>query len=169
MGEKEDFAQIKKDLVDVFANNMSLFGLNHTMGVVMGTIVFEGRPLNMAEISERTGYSLSTVSPHLNTLEMFGNIKRKKIKGISMFEVAVEFSEMNAMMKRLNKLLIQPNLVACSGAEEKISKLKKTDDIKNTLKAIKGIKNMYLEMSNVINLHTSASNKSKGGKAHVKT
>jgi len=164
MGE-DALANIKKELIDTFSNTMPMMGVNHTIGVLWATIAFEGRPLSMAEISKKTGYSLSTISPHLNTLEMFGKIKRKKIKGVSVFEISTDLEEIcTVAMKQLKTKIIQPNMVALEDAEVRLSKIKKTDDVKNTLNVVKSLKGAYVDFLSFFEGYASVLNKSKGGK-----
>ena len=67
---------LKKYLVDACIKVANSYGLCDAVGVLRGTLFLAEGPISMDELVEETGYSKSTVSANMSTLERHGLAKR---------------------------------------------------------------------------------------------
>lgn len=58
-----------------------LYGLDNLSAKIISILYFEPHELSMEELAERTGYSLSSVSLKMGSLENIWGVKRKKKQG----------------------------------------------------------------------------------------
>lgn len=72
---------LKRYLVDACIKVANSYGLCDAVGVLRGTLFLAVGPISMDELVEETGYSKSTVSANMSTLERHGLAKRMIIPG----------------------------------------------------------------------------------------
>ena len=72
---------LKRYLVDACIKVANGYGLCDAVGVLRGTLFLAEEPISMDELVEETGYSKSTVSANMSTLERHGRAKRVIIPG----------------------------------------------------------------------------------------
>ena len=72
---------LKRYLVDACIKVANGYGLCDAVGVLRGTLFLAEGPISMDELVEETGYSKSTVSANMSTLERHGLAKRVIIPG----------------------------------------------------------------------------------------
>ena len=72
---------LKRYLVDACIKVANGYGLCDAVGVLRGTLFLAVGPISMDELVEETGYSKSTVSANMSTLERHGLAKRVIIPG----------------------------------------------------------------------------------------
>lgn len=77
-GEKDI---LKRYIVDACVKVANSSGCCDAVGVLRGTLFLADRPISMDELVEETGYSKSTVSANMSTLERQGLAKRVVIPG----------------------------------------------------------------------------------------
>jgi HTH-type transcriptional regulator, glycine betaine synthesis regulator len=72
---------LKIYMVDACVKVANSYGCSDAVGVLRGTLFLADRPISMDELVEGTGYSKSTVSANMSTLERQGLVKRVVIPG----------------------------------------------------------------------------------------
>jgi len=72
---------LKRYMVDACVKVANSYGCCDAVGVLRGTLFLADRPISMDELVDETGYSKSTVSANMSTLERQGLAKRVVIPG----------------------------------------------------------------------------------------
>jgi DNA-binding transcriptional regulator GbsR (MarR family) len=72
---------IEKDIYSSFASLASTIGYSEIHGRIIAALMVSDKKLSLQDLSEKTGYSISTLSLSLDLLEFFGMIKRIKNAG----------------------------------------------------------------------------------------
>jgi DNA-binding transcriptional regulator GbsR (MarR family) len=72
---------LKRYMVDACVRVANSYGCCDAVGVLRGTLFLADRPISMDELVEETGYSKSTVSTNISTLERQGLVRRVIIPG----------------------------------------------------------------------------------------
>ena len=72
---------MKRYMVDACVKVANSYGCCDAVGVLRGTLFLADRPVSMDELVDETGYSKSTVSSNMSTLERMGLAKRVIIPG----------------------------------------------------------------------------------------
>ncbi|MCX6673025.1 MAG: MarR family transcriptional regulator [Methanothrix sp.] len=72
---------LKVYMVDACVKVANSYGCSDAVGVLRGTLFLADRPISMDELVEETGYSKSTVSANMSTLERRGLARRVVIPG----------------------------------------------------------------------------------------
>ncbi len=90
--------EIKADFVRIYEDIVRAKGLPPIFGIIMATLLLEGRELAHKEISELTGYSISSVSRTLEQMVRMGIVRKHKDASLKhfVFHVSVDFSEIAA-------------------------------------------------------------------------
>ncbi|PKR77650.1 MarR family transcriptional regulator [Halalkalibacillus sediminis] len=68
MDQKQKIDQLKHNVHNQIADNMKSYGFPSTIGLVMGIIYYERRPMTLEELSERTGMSKTRMSQAVRQL-----------------------------------------------------------------------------------------------------
>jgi DNA-binding transcriptional regulator GbsR (MarR family) len=79
--DREERHILKRYMIDACVNGANSCGCCDAVGVLRGTLFLAGEPLSMDRLVEETGYSKSTVSSNMGTLERLGLAKRVIIQG----------------------------------------------------------------------------------------
>jgi len=72
---------IEKDIYSSFAALATTIGYSEIHGRIIAALMVSGKKLSLQDLSEKTGYSISTLSLNLDLLEFFGMIKKIKNAG----------------------------------------------------------------------------------------
>ncbi|MFH1424224.1 MAG: hypothetical protein ABIG20_00920 [archaeon] len=139
MGEKEELANLKKDVINIYSTIPEMMGINRALGVIWATLAFEGS-LTMAELSEKTGYSLSTLSPYLKTLDLIGRIEIRKEGKVTKYQALTSMREIMDKMMASIQLKFSTCIAALKQAEAHLNTMKKTEDVKNTLEVVRKLR-----------------------------
>lgn len=70
-----------KDILNLFINSFSKYGLKRSTAEILATLLLEPEPLCMDGIAERTRYSISMISNTIKIIERFGVLDQKRIPG----------------------------------------------------------------------------------------
>jgi DNA-binding transcriptional regulator GbsR (MarR family) len=81
MMDRDESHIVKRYMVDACVKGASSCGCCDAVGVLRGTLFLADEPLSMDQLVEDTGYSKSTVSSNMSTLERLGMAKRVIIQG----------------------------------------------------------------------------------------
>ena len=74
-------AELERRVVSLWEDIAEARGFERAVGTVICTLIVENRPLSQREISERTGYSIPTISKTLKTLLPLGSVRKTKRPG----------------------------------------------------------------------------------------
>ena len=72
---------IEKDIYSSFASLAATIGYSEIHGRIIAALMVSDKKLSLQDLSEKTGYSISTLSLSLDLLEFFGMIKKIKNAG----------------------------------------------------------------------------------------
>ncbi|MCG2717493.1 MAG: hypothetical protein L6408_01485 [Nanoarchaeota archaeon] len=97
-----NITKTERDFIDGTGKISKQWGLGEPAGRVWATLLFADLPLSQKEIADKTGYSLSLVSPSLKILEKLNMVKSIRGEGRKkLYELAISFIEaFNVMIKR---------------------------------------------------------------------
>lgn len=76
MNSREKLDQLKEEVYNQIAENMNSYGFPSTIGLVMGIIYYERKPMTLEQLSERTGMSKTRMSQAVRQLIQL-NLARK--------------------------------------------------------------------------------------------
>jgi DNA-binding transcriptional regulator GbsR (MarR family) len=79
--DRDEKQILKRHMVDACVKVANSYGCCDAVGVLRGTLFLADKPVSMDELVEETGYSKSTVSANMSTLERQGLAKRVVIPG----------------------------------------------------------------------------------------
>lgn len=78
---QEEREILKRHMVDACVKVANSSGCSDAVGVLRGALILAEGPVSMDELVEETGYSKSTVSANMSTLERHGLAKRVIVPG----------------------------------------------------------------------------------------
>jgi DNA-binding transcriptional regulator GbsR (MarR family) len=73
--------QIERELSATFVKHFESMGLKHTVAEAYMAVFFSDKPLGLKEISQKTGYSVSTVCTAMDILERLTDVTKTKKPG----------------------------------------------------------------------------------------
>jgi len=79
--QQEEREILKRHMVDACVKVANSSGCSDAVGVLRGALILAEGPVSMDELVEETGYSKSTVSANMSTLERLGLAKRVIVPG----------------------------------------------------------------------------------------
>ncbi|MDD1736070.1 MAG: MarR family transcriptional regulator [Methanothrix sp.] len=79
--QQEEREILKRHMVDACVKVANSSGCSDAVGVLRGALILAEGPVSMDELVEETGYSKSTVSANISTLERQGLAKRVIVPG----------------------------------------------------------------------------------------
>jgi len=100
--------RIRIDLVQELVSMARNWGLSEGSASIYAALVLSGRALNMNELHELTGYSLSSVSTHLKSLTDKYLVTRTKKEGVYVYKAEISFDE---IFRLLTKELLERNIL----------------------------------------------------------
>jgi DNA-binding transcriptional regulator GbsR (MarR family) len=94
----DSLEEIKAEFIQIYEDMLRAKGLPVVFGRIMATLLIEGRELSHKEISNLTGYSISSVSRTLDQMVGMGIVHKHKDTSLKhfVFHVSVDFPEMIA-------------------------------------------------------------------------
>ncbi|MDH5450699.1 MAG: winged helix-turn-helix transcriptional regulator [Candidatus Bathyarchaeota archaeon] len=94
----DSLEEIKTEFAQIYEDMLRAKGLPTIFGRIMATLLLEGRELSHKEISNLTGYSISSVSRTLDQMIRMGIVHKHKDTSLKhfVFHVSVDFPEMIA-------------------------------------------------------------------------
>lgn len=78
---KKELESLRRNIIDKIAKVSELWGLDESVGIVFGVLLFSSKPLNLEEIAKLSNYSVSSVCQKMKLLENLGYVKRMKKRG----------------------------------------------------------------------------------------
>lgn len=96
---KKELRSLRRDIVDRIAKVSELWGLDESVGIVFGALLFSSKPLALEEIAKISNYSVSSVCQKMKLLENLGYVRRIKKSGSKKIYYEVEYDLAN-MIKR---------------------------------------------------------------------
>lgn len=73
--------ELENEVISLWEDMAEARGFERVMGRIICILLLGGRPLSQKEISEKTGYSIPTISKILNTLASLGSVRKTKRPG----------------------------------------------------------------------------------------
>lgn len=99
---------IQRDLVQELVSMARNWGLSEGSASIYAALALSGRALNMSELQESTGYSLSSVSAHLKSLTDKYLVIRTKREGVYVYKAEIHFEK---IFRLLTKELLDHNIL----------------------------------------------------------
>lgn len=81
MNNEEKLENINNRIIEQISGNMKSYGFPKTIGHVMAIIYYEGRPMNLDELAEKTGMSKTRMSQVLREMVQLNLAEKYFIKG----------------------------------------------------------------------------------------
>lgn len=150
--------EVEQEITEAVANMFKRFGADPTMIKIYMPIFFAEEPVGLKEISEKTGYSVSTVCNTMEILERLFDIRKYKKPGSKRIYFECRHNLMEAMSKGAyeSKKALDMMMNKVEEMEKKLEG-EKTDKSKRYLGYIRKIKDDYAEygmmMDYVIKIH----------------
>jgi DNA-binding transcriptional regulator GbsR (MarR family) len=155
--------EIKAEFVRIYEDILRAKGLPAIFGRIMATLLLEGRELSHKELSDLTGYSISSVSRTLDQMVRMGIVHKHKDSSLKhfVFHVSVDFPEMlangvetmlvvyEAQREEIKKLMRKVSALKSKGKEQDaINRLQATlEKIEKAIEFFEGImKNAIKEL-----------------------
>jgi DNA-binding transcriptional regulator GbsR (MarR family) len=131
----KNMTKTERDFIDRTGKISKQWGLGEPAGRVWAALLFADLPLSQKEIADKTGYTLSLVSPSLKILEKLSMIRSIRGKGRKrLYELAISFIEaFNIMIRRFLVNDVSPLIMELEGIKDinkKPKLLKLTDEYK---------------------------------------
>jgi DNA-binding transcriptional regulator GbsR (MarR family) len=123
--EKQE--NIEEIFINRIGNISKKWGFSEPTGRIIGAMLFSEEPLTQKEIADKTGYTLSLVSPNLKILEELEISKKERgIGKEKIYRINVSFIELfNKMIERFLKQDILPFIDELDQAKDKNPEKKK--------------------------------------------
>jgi len=148
---REERYRIKKHIVDACVQAASRKGCSDAAGVLHGTLFFAEEPMSLDELAEETGYSKSTVSSNMSTLEHLGLAKRIITPGDKRYRYLPETDHDAMRSSMLNNVKEEVHLllVALEATEKEL--LETSSDPKDVARILR-LKEFYLKTRELLDL-----------------
>jgi DNA-binding transcriptional regulator GbsR (MarR family) len=99
--------QFEKEFIDFFAGVTQSFGLDPLSSRLVGMIFIEPEAVSMESLAEKTGYSISSLSNKLRTLESMKMVRRVKRPGTKKSFYFIEKDVYAIIRRKLQSMLDQ--------------------------------------------------------------
>jgi DNA-binding transcriptional regulator GbsR (MarR family) len=121
--------EVERDITEKYTRLSQLLGIDPTMEKIYMTLFFSTKPLGLKEISEKTGYSVSTVSNSLGIVERMTDVRRFKKPGSKKvyFECLHDFQLIQRKKMAESQKLIKPLIEEFKSAEDKLEGVKDSE------------------------------------------
>jgi DNA-binding transcriptional regulator GbsR (MarR family) len=112
---------IEQKFIDRTGKIAKLWGLGEPTGRVLGVLMFSEKPLSQREIADKTGYTLSLVSPNLKIIDSLDMLGRSRGSGKEkVYHITVSFIDaFDRMIKRFLQQDILPLIQELDDAKGK--------------------------------------------------
>ena len=104
--------RIRSDLVQELVSMARNWGLSEGSASIYAALALSGRALNMTELQQLTGYSLSSVSTHLKGLSDKYLVTKTKKDGVYVYRAETAFED---IFRVLTKELLERNILPLYG------------------------------------------------------
>ena len=150
--DREESHILKRHMVDACVKGANSCGCCDAVGVLRGTLFLAGEPQSMDQLVEDTGYSKSTVSSNMSTLERQGQAKRVIIQGDKRYHY-IPVNDPDSLKKDhlSNKRQEVQSIMAALDRTEK--DLRACDNVSSaTLERIERVRRFYRQMDRLLEL-----------------
>ncbi|OIO62944.1 hypothetical protein COT48_02040 [Candidatus Woesearchaeota archaeon CG08_land_8_20_14_0_20_47_9] len=122
-----DTLNVERSFIDRIGKIVKQWGLGEPAGRVWATLLFSERSLSQRQIAEKTGYSLSLVSPSLKILEKLDMVRSIRGQGKEkLYEQAVSFVEaFGTLIKRFVEQDVKPLIAQLEGVSKTVNATKR--------------------------------------------
>jgi len=124
--------EINKKIFATFSGVASSLGFSEVHGMIIGTLLVEGKPMSLQDIAKRTGYSLSSISISIDLLELVGIVRKQKNSGDRKVYVKME-GDLLESLKKAFILKIQKEIFLTKGELEAFRSSAKSGQSKRTI------------------------------------
>lgn len=146
----DNITEAEKAVTDKFVKTAGGYGLSPTIAKIYMTLFFSTEPIGLKEISEKTGYSISTVCGALDLVERIMDIRKFQKPGSKKIYYECQHNVLLAMHKKLNesRKQIQPLIQVLGDALDKLGgdKSPKATKVKEYLTQLKKDYETYASM-----------------------
>ena len=109
MARTKSVNELESEFLDRIGKISKQWGLGEPAGRIWASMLFAGESMTQKDISKKTGYSLSLISPNLKILENLNMIRTVKNGRENKYEVVGSFTEtFNQMVYRFMEHDIKP-------------------------------------------------------------
>ena len=150
--DRDESHILKRHMVDACVKVANSCGCCDAVGVLRGTLFLADGPQSMDQLVEDTGYSKSTVSSNMSTLERQGQAKRVIIQGDKRYHyIPVDDPDSLKKDHLSNKRQEVQSIMAALDRTEK--DLRACDNVSSaTLERIERVRRFYRQMDRLLEL-----------------
>jgi HTH-type transcriptional regulator, glycine betaine synthesis regulator len=152
MMDRDESHIVKRYMVDACVKGASSCGCCDAVGVLRGTLFLADEPLSMDQLVEDTGYSKSTVSSNMSTLERLGMAKRVIIQGDKRYHY-IPVTDPDSLKKDMiinKREEMQSIMVALEKTENDLRACENVSPA--TLERVERVRRFYRQMDRLIDL-----------------
>ena len=150
--QQEEREILKRHMVDACVKVANSSGCSDAVGVLRGALILAEGPVSMDELVEETGYSKSTVSANMSTLERQGLAKRVIVPGDKRYyylAVSAPDSLKKEMILNMRQE-IQLVIAAINRTEEDLKSYTRPSD--QTTKRVRQARSCYQHLDRLLDL-----------------
>ncbi|VVB53697.1 Uncharacterised protein [uncultured archaeon] len=139
----ETVEEVQEEITEEAVRLWHYFGQDETPARIYMAIFFADEPIGLKEISEKTGYSMSLISTHMDVVERLYDVRRFKKAGSKKIFFTCIHNAQETMEKRMRELdrTLENMLASIEKAEKQLDG--KDPAAQSTLRHIKKLKNDY--------------------------
>jgi len=150
--QQEEREILKRHMVDACVKVANSSGCSDAVGVLRGALILAEGPVSMDELVEETGYSKSTVSANMSTLERQGLAKRVIVPGDKRYYY-LAVSDPDSLKKEMiinMRQEIQLVIAAINRTEEDLKSYTSPSD--QTTKRVRQARSCYQHLDRLLDL-----------------
>jgi DNA-binding transcriptional regulator GbsR (MarR family) len=150
--QQEEREILKRHMVDACVKVANSSGCSDAVGVLRGALILAEGPVSMDELVEETGYSKSTVSANMSTLERQGLAKRVIVPGDKRYYY-LAVSDPDSLKKEMiinMRQEIQLVIAAINRTEEDLKSYTRPSD--PTTKRVRQARSCYQHLDRLLDL-----------------
>ena len=151
--QQEEREILKRHMVDACVKVANSSGCSDAVGVLRGALILAEGPVSMDELVEETGYSKSTVSANMSTLERQGLAKRVIVPGDKRYYY-LAVSDPDSLKKEMiinMRQEIQLVIAAINRTEEDLKSSPSPSD-QTTTKRVRQARSCYQHLDRLLDL-----------------
>ena len=150
--QQEEREILKRHMVEACVKVANSCGCSDAVGVLRGALILAEGPVSMDELVEETGYSKSTVSANMSTLERQGLAKRVIVPGDKRYYY-IAVSDPDSLKKEMiinMRQEIQLVIAAINRTEEDLKSYTRPSD--QTTKRVRQARSCYQHLDRLLDL-----------------
>ena len=150
--QQEEREILKRHMVEACVKVANSCGCSDAVGVLRGALILAEGPVSMDELVEETGYSKSTVSANMSTLERQGLAKRVIVPGDKRYYY-LAVSDPDSLKKEMiinMRQEIQLVIAAINRTEEDLKSYTRPSD--QTTKRVRQARSCYQHLDRLLDL-----------------